>query len=107
VVEQTALTKLLCRWMSFLEMEQMYCETLRRMKKGNKLTTEARTAALDGETVVDWTEEGELEVGGAMRFPDLTSEPGYYQLVGYDELTIAPNGPMPFTLRTNSSHQSR
>ena len=76
VVEQTALTKLLCRWMSFLEMEQMYCETLRRMKKGNKLTTEARTAALDGETVVDWTEEGELEVGGAMRFPDLTSEPG-------------------------------
>jgi hypothetical protein len=90
VVEQTVLTKLLCRWMSFLEMEQMYCEALRRMKKGNKLTTEARTAALDGETVVDWSEEGELEVGGAMRFPDLTSEPGYYKLVGYDELTIAP-----------------
>jgi hypothetical protein len=38
--------------------------------------------------VTDWTEEGELEVGGMMRFPTPTTKPGYYKLLRYDELPI-------------------
>jgi hypothetical protein len=76
--------------MSFLEMEQMFCETLRRMKKGNKLTTEACSMAIDGETVSEWADEGELEVGETMLFPSPTPKPEYYTMKKYDKLLIVP-----------------